>query len=350
MGSIDADAHVIESEATFRFLDPQYKHLEPIPITRKESDAAEYAVDGRKLNEYWVIDGRLQPRQFNLGVNTTPKESREMTDVQARLSHMDELGIDIQVLYPTLYLRAFTEDPTVEYALTKCYNRWIADVSRQAPDRLRWALIAPLLSPHRLREEMEFCKENGACAVFLRALEYDQRVGSEFFDQLYRLGEELDLPMCFHSGLNSMYIHNMFAKESGFARAKLPTVGTFHSLILERVAERYPKLRWGFIEISAQWIPYALNDLAIRFKRRGEVLSDTPLADNNIYVACQVTDDLDYVLKCAGEDNLVIGTDYGHSDTSTEIEALRKLGADGRVPAAVTKKILDDNARALYGL
>lgn len=178
MGSIDADAHVIESEATFRFLDPQYKHLEPIPITRKESDAAEYAVDGRKLNEYWVIDGRLQPRQFNLGVNTTPKESREMTDVQARLSHMDELGIDIQVLYPTLYLRAFTEDPTVEYALTKCYNRWIADVSRQAPDRLRWALIAPLLSPHRLREEMEFCKENGACAVFLRALEYDQRVGA----------------------------------------------------------------------------------------------------------------------------------------------------------------------------
>ena len=156
--------------------------------------------------------------------------------------------------------------------------------------------------------------------------------------------------MCLHSGLNSMYIHNMFAKESGFARAKLPTVGTFHSLILARVAERYPRLRWGFIEISAQWIPYALNDLAIRFKRRGEVLSDTPLADNNIYVACQVTDDLDYVLKSAGEDNLVIGTDYGHSDTSTEIEALRKLGADDRVPAAVTRKILDDNARALYGL
>ena len=55
MGSIDADAHVIESEATFRFLDPQYKHLEPIPITRKESDAAEHAVDGRKLG----ADGRV---------------------------------------------------------------------------------------------------------------------------------------------------------------------------------------------------------------------------------------------------------------------------------------------------
>ena len=29
---------------------------------------------------------------------------------------------------------------------------------------------------------------------------------------------------------------------------------------------------------------------------------------------------------------------------------MRKLGADGKLPAAVTAKILEDNARALYGL
>jgi predicted TIM-barrel fold metal-dependent hydrolase len=350
MGSIDADAHVIESEATFAYMDPEYAHLTPIPITRKESENAELSFDGRPLNEYWVVDGKLQPRQFNLGVNTTQKESREMSDVSMRLAHMDELEIDIQVLYPTLYLRPFTVDPTVEWAMAKCYNRWIADVSKQAPDRLRWAMVPPLLSPHRLREEMEFCKENGACAVFLRAIEYDHRIGSEFFDLLYRLGEELDLPMCFHSGVNSQSVQDIYAKESGFVRAKLQCVGTFHSLVLERVAERYPKLRWGFVEISAQWIPYALNDLQIRFGRKGEVMSDNVMAENNIYVACQVTDDLDYVLKYSGTDNIVIGTDYGHSDTSTEIEALRKLSHDGLVTPEIAKKILDDNARALYGL
>ena len=74
------------------------------------------------------------------------------------------------------------------------------------------------------------------------------------------------------------------------------------------------------------------------------------LADNNFYVACQVTDDLDHVLAFAGEDQLVVGTDYGHADTSSEIEALRRLKDDGKIPAAVADKILDANARALYGL
>jgi predicted TIM-barrel fold metal-dependent hydrolase len=56
------------------------------------------------------------------------------------------------------------------------------------------------------------------------------------------------------------------------------------------------------------------------------------------------------VLEYAGEGQLVVGTDYGHADTSTEIEALRKIKADGKISASVADKILDGNARALYGL
>jgi predicted TIM-barrel fold metal-dependent hydrolase len=56
------------------------------------------------------------------------------------------------------------------------------------------------------------------------------------------------------------------------------------------------------------------------------------------------------VLKYAGDDMLVIGTDYGHNDTSSEILALRKLKEDGLVPPQVINKILDGNARSLYGL
>ncbi len=74
------------------------------------------------------------------------------------------------------------------------------------------------------------------------------------------------------------------------------------------------------------------------------------MRDNRLYVACQTDDDLAYVLKYAGEDNLVIGTDYGHSDTSSEIEALRKLRQNSDVPSSVIDKILYDNPRAFYGL
>ncbi|MEE8283826.1 MAG: amidohydrolase family protein, partial [Alphaproteobacteria bacterium] len=112
---------------------------------------------------------------------------------------------------------------------------------------------------------------------------------------------------------------------------------------------KFPDLRWGFIEVSAQWIPYMLNDLELRLKRRGRPFSKTILKDNNFFVACQVTDDLAHILDFIGPDNLVIGTDYGHHDTSTQIEALRMIRDDGKLPADVVDKILGDNAARLYG-
>ena len=79
-------------------------------------------------------------------------------------------------------------------------------------------------------------------------------------------------------------------------------------------------------------------------------MPENMLKKNNFWVACQTTDDLDYVLSYTGEDNLVIGTDYGHHDTSTEIEALRTIRTIGKIPSTVCDKILDNNARNLYGL
>ena len=160
----------------------------------------------------------------------------------------------------------------------------------------------------------------------------------------------LDLPICFHSGNNSFNVRDIYAKECGFGRSKLPVVSAFHNLLMDDIPSKWPSDRWAFIEVSAQWIPYALNDMGIRFRRRGRELSAAIMAENNIYVACQVTDDLEYVLKYSGSNTLVVGTDYGHADTSAEIQALRKLRDDGKVSAETADKILNDNARALYGL
>jgi len=349
MGAIDSDAHVVECEKTFDYIDPEYFDLKPRVMVQKTTDVIQKDNEGFAQKEFWVIDGRLQPKEGNIGHNTT-KESREMADVQVRLDHMDELNIDVQVLYPTVFLRAWTQDPSVEYALCKSYNRWLADIWKAAPDRLKWVVMPPLTSIEKSIEEMEFAKENGAVGVFLRGLECERRLDNPYFFPIYEKAQELDLPMCFHSGNNSFNVRDIYASEAGFGRSKLPVVSAFHSLLMAGIPAKFPKLRWGFVEVSAQWIPYALNDLSIRMKRKGKRMSKTIMADNNFYVACQVTDDLGHVLEYAGEDNLVVGTDYGHSDTSTEIEALRKIKDDGKISSAVADKILDANARALYGL
>lgn len=349
MTTIDVDAHVVECEATFEFMDPALRRYKPRVMVHKYNEDAMLDNEGKKKQEeFWAIDGRLHPKEGNIGHNTS-KESREMTDITARIAHMDELEIDVQVLYPTMFLRAYTTNPTLEYALCKSYNRWLASIWKAAPSRLKWAVMLPLLSMDRALEEMRFARDNGAVAVFLRGIECEMQLEDPYFYPMYELAQDLDLAMCLHSGNGSLSHHGIYAG-GGLARGKLPVVSAFSQLIITGVPRMFPKLRWGFIEVSAQWLPYVINDLQLRAKMRRKHFSTNYLADNNFYVACQVTDDFDWILPLAGENHLVVGTDYGHHDTSTEIEALRIMRDDGRLPPGVADRILGANAKALYGL
>jgi predicted TIM-barrel fold metal-dependent hydrolase len=226
----------------------------------------------------------------------------------------------------------------------------MADIVAKEPRRFRWVVVPPLLNMEKVEEELSFAKERGACGVYLRGLEADRRLSDSYFFPLYEAASRLDLPICVHSANGSIESHDFFLDEPGFCKFKLAVVGAFHSLINDGIPERFPTLRIGIIEISAQWIPYAIHDLARRHARRGKQLADNVLKHNRVYVTCQTDDDLDYILGYAGEDNLIIGTDYGHSDNASEIEALRKLRDERTIPARAVDKILDDNPRALYAL
>ena len=336
---IDADAHVIESESAWDYMLESERQYRPRIVGAQSGDGA---VD------FWHIDGRLMPRT-NVE-KKLPEAARDMSDLSIRLKHMDELNIDIQVIYPTIFIFPTARRPEVDLAICRSYNRWMADIVAKAPDRFRWVVVPPLLNIDRVGEELRFGKEHGACGVYLRGLEADRRLSDPYFFSLYEAAAALDLPICVHSANGSISSHDFFLDEPGFCKFKLAVIGAFHSLLNDGIPERFPKLRIGIIEVSAQWIPYAIHDLARRHARRGRKLSDQLLKDKRVYVTCQTDDDLDYILSYAGEDNLVIGTDYGHSDNASEIEALRKLRSEGRLPPRVIDKILDDNARALYAI
>lgn len=339
MGTIDADAHVIENESTWDCMLESEQQFRPKVVG---------AMKGDEPFDYWLVDGHLIPRN-NVG-RDLPVEAREMTDLTLRLEHMDELGIDFQVIYPTFFITPLSHRPDVDLALCRSYNRWMAEIVKKAPDRFRWVLVPPLQSTEHTSEELRFGKENGACGVYMRGLEAERMLSDPYFYPLYEQAAELDLPICVHSANGAFTTHDFFAGDSGFNKFKLTVVGAFHSLIYHGIPERFPRLKIGIIEVSAQWIPYAVHDLARRFARKGQTLSPQLLKESRVYVTCQTDDDLDQVLRYAGEDNLVIGTDYGHADTAAEIEALRKLRHEGKVSGHVIDKILDDNPRAFYGL
>ncbi len=353
MAVIDSDAHVIETEQTWEYFSDADKRFRPVRL-------AEVGPDGGE-KEFWLIDGRLYPLRrgtadifagSELGDKvSTPDASRFMEDVHARVRHMDELQTDLQVLYPTLLINPYTDRPDVERGICRAYNRWMADIWAHGQERLRWAVVLPMRSVDEAVKEMRWAREHGACAIFSRGIECGNKLLNDpYFFPIYEEAQELDLPFCVHTGNGSFELSELYASETGFSRFKLIGVGAFHHIVFNSIPDRFPRLRFGFIELSCNWIPYVVSDIVRRFERIGRPLKENWLRDNRIYVTCQNNDDLSYVIDKMGDDHLVMGTDYGHADTSTEIYALQTFRKQADLPGATVEKILDANARALYAL
>jgi predicted TIM-barrel fold metal-dependent hydrolase len=337
MPVIDSDAHVIESERTWDYMDASDLKYRPITI----------APDNPR-EEFWLIDGNRIPKDNTN--ETLPEASREMKAIEARLRHMDELGIDVQVVYPTLFIRPLTVNADVEVALSRSYNRWLAELSSKAEERLRWVTVVPTLNIDEAVVEARFGKANGACGIYMRGLDNKRLPSDPYFFPLYEEASRLDMPICIHASYGSFDWGQMFEHESGFAKFKFPVLTSFYSIVYDGVADKFPRLRFGFIEVRAQWVPYVIHDLTKRFENRGREYKRDILKSNRLYVTCQTDDDLPYVLKYAGEDNLLIGTDYGHKDTSAEIEALRNVRRRSEIDPLVIDKILWDNPKAFYNI
>jgi predicted TIM-barrel fold metal-dependent hydrolase len=362
MPVIDSDAHVVESEHTWDYMDASDARYRPEIVYPKNQDAR-----GRKTG-YWYVDGKLRGLARTVMTDVefrelseragrtmdTPEEAREMENVGVRLAHMDQLGIDVQVVYPTAFIEKMAERPEVDVAICKSYNRWLADIWQQSQNRLRWACVLPLETIPEALEQLRYSHQNGAVAVFMRSIEGDKLLHDPSFYPVFEEAEKLDMCIGVHiANSNPEMVDLLTQRTTGggtFWKFRLSSVGEFHSLVMTGVPDLFPKLRWGFLEASAQWLPYALKDLKRRFAFNGRQWPENVLEANRLWVSCQTDDDIEYIAGYVGENHLVIGTDYGHNDQSTEIEALRNLRESGQIQPALYKKITDDNARALYSL
>ena len=90
--------------------------------------------------------------------------------------------------------------------------------------------------------------------------------------------------------------------------------------------------------------------LPFAWRWRGQPTPDDLLTKCNVYVTTQRTDDLKQLLEEVGDDNLIIGTDYGHKDIAVELDALKRLEADGALPKQSVDKIMQTNPGILYGI
>jgi predicted TIM-barrel fold metal-dependent hydrolase len=357
---IDADTHVAEPVGMWEHLGQEWYGRRPVIVSLPDDTLY------REQTAVWLIDGNIFPKVAGMGGSLliTPSAAkkqaarkdisvgcREMTDTTTRLADMDRLNIHTQVVYPTLFLVHLTEDVGFEVALCRAYNRFMGDACAKGRSRIRWVAIPPLRSIEESINELRWSKEHGAVGVFFRGMENDVNIDDPYFFPVYEEAARLNLPICIHQAMGSPTMMRLFdiQQHSTFSQSRLLPLIAFRNIVANKIPERFPGLKFGFIEACAGWIPFLVHHLRRSLRRRWKFASSVDLfREYRLFVACEADEDIPYLTQFTGEDNLIIGSDYGHPDASEESELVAMMRARTDLSKEVTDKILSSNARDFY--
>lgn len=355
--NIDADTHIIETADVWNHIDKRDLNHRPQAI---ELDQGILVPPIQiPMKSVWVIDGKLYART-NLKVIEEISKGQiatgalSLTDPDERLKAMDKQGVDVHVIFPSLFLALAPDSPAVELAVTRAYNRFLAEQCRGSKGRLRWVMQPAIKSMDETVKEIAWAARNGAIGVHMRGLEGDRPIDHPDFHPIFRAAQEHNLPICVHIGHVSPSFkqirRNAEDRPSRF-HMSVPTLMSFTALVMSNVHELFPKLRFGFFEVGSSWLTYLVSQAhKVRDERDRKAYTQQVLRERNLYVTCEEHEELPLILQYAGDDNLVIGSDYGHpGDVDDSIFVQKKLRERTDVSAAQSQRILADNAAKLFG-
>jgi len=252
-------------------------------------------------------------------------------DSAERLAVHDAEGIDAAVLFPTLGLFiGSVRDAFLGEAMAQAVNRFAADFCAGAPKELYGVATLPWQDPRLAAKELRRCVEQyGFVAGWVRPNPTQgegRTLDDASLDILWSTAEDLDVPICIHSGTTGR------EPTAGMDRAKTfllahaiahPFEGmlAFGSMFQGRVFDRHPKLRVGYMESGCGWAPFWLDRLDEHCEIMGWMF-DPPIRrkPSDIFrqqcvVGCESEEPMvSYVQHRLGNDRVLWASDFPHFD------------------------------------
>jgi len=355
----DSDAHVEESEETFA------------PLHGNEHAPRVIAGEQRA---FWLIEGRTFPRLAGKGVHTfgsphlrrdaghvDPErrarvESQELRDPKARLADMDHEGIDVSVLFPTMFLVwPLADNAALVRSMCRAYNDWIGAKCAQSAGRLRWVATVPLPDVEGAVAEVEHAARQGACGVMTLGTAGTTKLDDRHLDPFYAAAQAHALPLCVHVGWSYPPISELYDNvyETMITPFVLPIFMGFSSILIGGVLERFPKLKVGFFEAGVEWVPYWLDRMERFYKQPpgGSQKSDLPARDpreyvreGRVYFSCELDEArIGMVTEAIGDECILYSSDLPHAHRV--FDAIALFHARNDVPEGTKRKILGNGAR-----
>jgi len=400
---IDADGHTLEpptglqDHAPAAFRDRVF-HLEV------DDEGQEWAVaDGQRVpsNRYtFLAVAGLSAEEKSAAIagelgSVYGEMSRIGWDANARLEAMDKDGIEISVLYPSVLL-SIQASPDIDYAVATCaaYNDWLSSHCADSAGRLYGVAALPQQSIAAAAAELRrIAGKPGMVGGFLRPNPTNdwKYFHDEVWDPVWQAASDTNLTIGFHPYLDALLpgtckdlrigmlgrgtsvfegaseMPNTFpGQPSGldnvaFAQGlsnPADMMATVMFLTMGGVCERYPDVRFVFLESNGGWLVPMLERLDHQVHEFPWDVPELKMKPSEYFRRqCWISFDPDestlaFSAQSAycGADRIVWASDFPHPDakypgiTEELDEAIKPLSADDR------RAITGENALRLYAL
>lgn len=365
---IDAEMHVMEPVDLWqRYIDPEFKDRAPRRLDERRWDIRTM-VEGEVMA---ALPGGDSPAQTAaeekaLGDRYAEEIARDF-DPASQVKAMDKEGLDLAILFPTsaMYVTAFTRmDARFAAAACRAYNDWLYDYIQAADPRRMFGAAA--ISAHdvgsAVAEVRRAVGELGMKAAFLRPNIYNDRPWHDpHYDPLWAACQELNIPIGFHETTGSRMKAAGTDRFRDMGRVHISTHSMEQMLacmdiIMGGVMERFPKLRFAFLEANCGWLPFWLHRMDEHYEWRepyGEMTHLTMPPSEYFrrqgFAAVECDESfVKHVVEAFGDDNLVTTTDYPHGDS--KYPKAMDLFMALPLSDSSKRKILWDNSVRLYAL
>lgn len=334
----DADSHLMElADCLDAFIDPKFRAAyDSLPKLKAWPREGHWAKKARAQHE----DAEFRAGSADNILLRKNYEALGAFRREDRPEALDHLGFASQLVFTTWCLGNFGLDQAADvdlcYATAQAHNRmmaWFCAVDR----RFLGTGYVPLVDFERAAQAAREVISLGLKALLIPSRCPGGHAPSHVgFDPVWAAAQEAGLPILFHVGgeekINPDYFNNGLPRvkdfhggEENFTSVSYMPIPhsvelTLAALIFDGVLDRFPRLKFGAIELGASWLPGWMRNMDsaalafIKNEDRLKRLSARPseIVRRQVRVTPYPHEDVGWIIRNSGEEVCLFSSDYPH--------------------------------------
>ncbi|MPZ15027.1 MAG: amidohydrolase family protein [Chloroflexi bacterium] len=257
-------------------------------------------------------------------------------DAAEWVEFLDQTSIDWSVVYPTAGL-AVGRIVAVDWAIVACraYNNWLHEQYVNQTPRVKGMALLPVQDPQAAAAELQRAvKELGMLGAMLPSTGEGIKAhyGDRIYWPVYEEAEKLGCALAIHGGC-----HHHLGLDSFSTYYPVHALGHPFGVMIQCAAmlahgifERFPRLRAGFLEGGATWVPFFLDRMErswhghTQVDVHGEYIGPNPkegaaqqfkrlVREGRLFVGFDIDDEgLGYAIQRGGRESFLFASDWPH--------------------------------------